>query len=115
MNRSDKKRRRSCADEKVCSRSGVYQAVEGRVYLVLPTGLHCADAIFHLPALCRNTTVVASWEFSLPDLVVRMPVRIAVSPKRRTDTSLKVRSICESCFCCSPALGAVFVQMNPVG
>jgi hypothetical protein len=39
----------------------VNRAVAGRVYLVLPTGLHCADAIFHWPELCRNTTVVASW------------------------------------------------------
>ena len=38
-------------------------------YLVLATGVHCADAIFHLPELCTNTTVVPSCEFSLADLV----------------------------------------------
>ena len=25
------------------------------------TGVHCAEAIFHLPELCTNTTVVASF------------------------------------------------------
>jgi hypothetical protein len=35
------------------------------------TGVHCAEAIFHLPELCTNTTVVASFSFSFGDLVVR--------------------------------------------
>src|SRR2546430_13936588 len=62
------------------------------VHLVLSasvTGLHCAEATFHLPELFTNTTVVASCELSLADLVVRMPVRMAVSPNRRTDTALQ--------------------------
>jgi hypothetical protein len=72
------------------------------------TGLHCAEAIFHLPELLTNTTVVASCEFSLADLVVRMPVRTAVSPNRRTDTLLNSRSVFESRFDCSPALAVAF-------
>jgi hypothetical protein len=40
-------------------------------YLAGVTGVHCADAIFHLPELCTNTTVVASFSFSFGDLVVR--------------------------------------------
>src|SRR3984893_18041154 len=84
-------------------------------YLAGATVVHCAEAIFHLPELCTNTTVVASLSFSLAVLLVRMPVRTAVSPKRRTDTSLKVRLVCGSSFACLPALGSVFDQMNPTG
>jgi hypothetical protein len=89
------------------------EPIVGRFYLVPASGVHCAEAIFHLPDLCTNTTVVASFEFSLADLVVRLPVRIAVSPNRRTDTSLNVRSG-ESRFGCVPALAVVFGHI-PIG
>ena len=62
------------------------------------TGVHCADAIFHLPELCTNTTVVPSCELSLADLVRRMPVRIAVSPNRRTDKAPGAKSWRERCM-----------------
>src|ERR1700704_2195114 len=79
------------------------------------TVVHCADAIFHLPEFCTNITVVASLPFSLGDVLVRTPVRIAASPNRRTETSLNVRLICGSSFGCVPALASVFDHMNPTG
>src|SRR6202022_3639365 len=79
------------------------------------TGGASAEAIFPFPELCPNTTVVASLSFSLAVLLVRMPVRTAVSPNRRTDTSLKVRLVCGSSFACLPPLASVFDQMNPTG
>ena len=83
--------------------------------MLLATGVHWADAILQLPELCTKTTVVASREFSLADLVVRMPVSIAVSPNRRTDTSLNVHSVCGLSFGWLPALAVVFGHINPIG
>jgi hypothetical protein len=40
----------------------------GSCYFLSSTGVHCAEAIFHLPPLFTNTTVVPSCEFSLADL-----------------------------------------------
>src|SRR5215813_3744832 len=84
-------------------------------YLVLTTGVHWADAIFHLPELCTKTTVVPSCDFSFADLVVRVPVRMTVSPNRLTDTLLNVRSVCGSRFDCLPALAVVFDHTTPIG
>jgi hypothetical protein len=66
-----------------------------------------------MPELWTNTTVVPRFEFSLADLVVNTPVRMAVSPNRRTDTSLSLRSVCGSRFGWSPPLAFVFVHMTP--
>jgi hypothetical protein len=84
-------------------------------YFLLSIGVHCAEAIFHLPASRKNTTVVASCEVSSADLDVTTPVKIAVSPYRRTAVELKAYSVAECAFCCSPALGLVLFQTSPVG
>src|SRR6185437_12995816 len=59
-----------------------YPRTQFNYYLAGATVVHCAEAIFHLPELRTNTTVVASLSFSLAVLLVRMPVRTAVSPNR---------------------------------
>ena len=82
---------------------------------MLTTGVHWADAIFHVPELCTNTTLVPSCDFSFPDLVLRVPVRMAVSPNRRTETLVNLRSVCGSPFACLPALAAVFDHTSPGG
>jgi hypothetical protein len=56
------------------------------------TVLHCAEGIFHFPALRINTTVVTSDQLSSTDFEFRTPLRIAVSPKRRTNTPLRERT-----------------------
>ena len=75
-------------------------------YLSAFTVVHCAEAIFHFPALRVNTTVLAFDELSSTDFEFRTPVRIAVSPKRRANTLLRERTAFVACSSCSPALVA---------